>query len=130
MLGHDCAVGPGCCLAICAVCYHHGTCAGSPAPGLGKDPGAWRKPTGRRTPAGDGGSALTASFTGLVTTPHRYSQNWTQEMDMTLPSVPRPLLSRIMSGQPHVQGYAAGIYWPVQVNARDVPVAAQPAACR
>jgi MacB-like periplasmic core domain len=60
------------------------------------------------------------SLLGLVTTPHRYGQNWTQKVDFMLPSAPAPLLAQVMTGQPGVRGYAPGSYGQITVNRQDV----------
>jgi MacB-like periplasmic core domain/FtsX-like permease family len=60
------------------------------------------------------------SLLGLVTTPHRYGQNWTQKVDFMLPSAPAALLAQVMTGQPGVRGYAPGSYGQITVNRQDV----------
>jgi putative ABC transport system permease protein len=61
------------------------------------------------------------SLLGLVSTPHRYGQNWTQKVDFTLPAAPGSLLAQVMAGQPGVRGYAQGVYGQVVVNRQAVP---------
>ena len=60
------------------------------------------------------------SLLGLVTTPHRYGQNWTQKVDFMVPSAPAPLLAQVMAGQPGVYGYAPGSYGQITVNRQEV----------
>src|SRR5262249_50446562 len=50
------------------------------------------------------------SFVGLTTSPHRYGQDWAQEVDFTVPAAPRALMTRVMASQPQVRDYALGVY--------------------
>ena len=60
------------------------------------------------------------SLLALVSTPHRYGQNWTQELDLQLAGVPAARVSRI-AAQPGVRGYAAGDYGQLGIDGQAVP---------
>ena len=62
-----------------------------------------------------------ASLLGLLSTPHRYGQNWTQKADFMAPSAPMQLFTRVMAAQRGVLGYAAGDYGQIAVDGRQVP---------
>jgi hypothetical protein len=49
-----------------------------------------------------------SSLTALVSTPHRYGQNWSRELDLGFGAASQPMLARIVSAQPGVTGYAIG----------------------
>ena len=68
------------------------------------------------TAAGVFGSSLIA----LVSTPHRYGQNWTRELDLGFGAGSQQLLARIVSAQPGVTGYADGDYGQVTIQGRTV----------
>jgi ABC-type antimicrobial peptide transport system permease subunit len=51
-----------------------------------------------------------ASLITLVSTPHRYGQNWNQELDLQFAGVPAAMISKVMAAQPAVRGYAGGDY--------------------
>ena len=61
------------------------------------------------------------SLLGLVGVPHRYGQNWTQDVDFLKPTAPAPLVARLIATQPQVRGYAPGDFGTVAVNSRVVP---------
>ena len=60
------------------------------------------------------------SFVGLTTSPHRYGQDWAQEVDFTVPAAPRGLMTRVMASQPQVRAYALGVYGQVTVAGQAV----------
>jgi putative ABC transport system permease protein len=67
------------------------------------------------------------SLVRLVATPRLYGQDWQQQLDLQFGAVPRPLLDRILAGQPGVAGYAIGNYGQVTVHGRIVPaISVQP----
>lgn len=61
------------------------------------------------------------SLLGLVGVPHRYGQNWTQDVDFMQPSAPAPLVARLIATQPLVRGYAVGNFGMIAVNGHVVP---------
>jgi hypothetical protein len=62
-----------------------------------------------------------ASLIGLVSTPHRYGQNWAQELNLGFGAVPARLAARFMALDPAVAGYAGGDYGQVSVGRATVP---------
>jgi ABC-type lipoprotein release transport system permease subunit len=60
------------------------------------------------------------SFAGLITSPHRYGQDWAQEVDFTVPAAPRALMTSVMATQPQVRDYALGVYGTVTVAGQPV----------
>ena len=62
-----------------------------------------------------------ASLLGLVGVPHRYGQNWTQDVDFMQPTAPAPLVARLIATQPQVRGYAVGNFGTIAVNGQVVP---------
>jgi hypothetical protein len=58
-----------------------------------------------------------ASFFGLVGTPHRYGQNWAQQLDMQVGSVPLTFGTRVLAKVRGLTGYAGGDYGQVSVAA-------------
>ncbi len=61
-----------------------------------------------------------SSLIGLVSTPHRYGQNWSQVLDLGFGAGSQPMLAGIVSAQPGVTGYAAGNYGQVVIQGRTV----------
>jgi len=61
-----------------------------------------------------------ASLIGLISTPHRYGQNWTEELDLQFAGVPAGPMSKIMT-QPGVRSYAAGDYGQLGIRGQPVP---------
>ena len=57
------------------------------------------------------------SFLGLVGTPHRYGQNWAQELDFQVGSVPLTVGSRVLARITGLTGYAGGDYGQVSLAA-------------
>jgi hypothetical protein len=47
-----------------------------------------------------------ASLITLVSTPHRYGQNWNQELDLQFAGTPAAMITKVMSAQPAVRGYS------------------------
>jgi hypothetical protein len=62
-----------------------------------------------------------ASLLGLVGAPHRYGQNWTQDVDFMQPSAPATLVAQLIATQPLVRGYAVGNFGSIAVNGQVVP---------
>ncbi len=62
-----------------------------------------------------------ASLITLVSTPHRYGQNWNQELDLQFAGAPAAMVSRIMATQPAVRGYAGGDYGQLDIGGQAVP---------
>jgi hypothetical protein len=58
-----------------------------------------------------------ASFLGLVGTPHSYGQNWAQQLDLQVGSVPASAGRRVLAGVSGVDQYAGGNYGQVSVAA-------------
>ncbi len=58
-----------------------------------------------------------ASFLGLVGTPHSYGQNWTQQLDLQVGSVPASTGRRVLAGISGLDQYAGGNYGQVSVAA-------------
>jgi hypothetical protein len=61
-----------------------------------------------------------ASLIALISTPHRYGQNWSQELDLQFTGVPASVLSHVLT-QPGVRGYAAGDYGQLGIRGQAVP---------
>jgi hypothetical protein len=61
------------------------------------------------------------SLIGLVSTPHRYGQNWAQELNLGFGAVPARLAAKFMALEPAVAGYAGGDYEQVTVSGRTLP---------
>jgi ABC-type antimicrobial peptide transport system permease subunit len=62
-----------------------------------------------------------ASLLGLVSTPHRYGQNWAQELNLGFGAVPARLAAKFIALEPAVAGYAGGDYGQVTVSGRTLP---------
>jgi hypothetical protein len=62
-----------------------------------------------------------ASLVGLVSTPHRYGQNWAQALNLGFGAIPAPLAATFAASQPALAGYAGGDYGQVSVGGRTVP---------
>ena len=60
---------------------------------------------------------FSASFLGLVGTPHRYGQNWAQQLDMQVGSVPLTFGTRVLAKVRGLTGYAGGDYGQVSIAA-------------
>jgi ABC-type antimicrobial peptide transport system permease subunit len=61
-----------------------------------------------------------SSLIRLVSTPHRYGQNWQQELDLQFGAAPGPLLARVIAAQHGLAGYARGNYGQVSVDGQTV----------
>jgi hypothetical protein len=68
-----------------------------------------------------------ASFLALVGTPHRYGQNWAQELDLQVGSAPAPQVARVLAKVTGLAHYAGGNYGQVSVAPPGRPGAAVPA---
>jgi hypothetical protein len=62
-----------------------------------------------------------ASLIGLVGTPHRYGQNWDQELSLEFAAVPPATGAKLMSAEPAVTGYARGANGQLTINGMIVP---------
>jgi hypothetical protein len=62
-----------------------------------------------------------ASFIGLISTPHRYGQNWAEELNLQFGGASAALIAKVLAAQPGVTGYAAGDYGQVSVNGQAIP---------
>ena len=62
-----------------------------------------------------------ANLIGLVSTPGRYGQNWSDELNLQFSGIPAAAISSVMSRLPKVAGYAAGNYGQVKVAGAAVP---------
>jgi FtsX-like permease family len=62
-----------------------------------------------------------ASLIALVGTPHRYGQNWDQELDLGFAGVTAALAAKALSAEPAISAYAAGDYGQLSVDGRLVP---------
>jgi putative ABC transport system permease protein len=62
-----------------------------------------------------------ASLIGLVSTPHKYGQNWTQEVNVEFGGVPAWFGAKLLSAEPAVTEYAAGDYGEVTINGTILP---------
>ena len=60
------------------------------------------------------------SLLALVSTPHLYGQNWTQELDLQFAGVPAAQVNQV-AAQPGVRGYAAGVYGQLGIDGQAVP---------
>jgi ABC-type lipoprotein release transport system permease subunit len=58
-----------------------------------------------------------ASFLGLVGTPHRYGQNWAQQLDLQVGAAPGPFVAKILAKINGLTQYAGGNYGQVSVAA-------------
>jgi hypothetical protein len=57
------------------------------------------------------------SFLALVGTPHRYGQNWAQELDLQVGSAPAPPMAKVLAKITGLTQYAGGDYGQVSVAA-------------
>jgi FtsX-like permease family len=56
-----------------------------------------------------------ASFLGLVGSPHLYGQNWSQQLDLQVGSVPATTGTRVLAGVTGLKQYAGGNYGQVSL---------------
>jgi ABC-type antimicrobial peptide transport system permease subunit len=61
------------------------------------------------------------SLIALVGTPHRYGQNWSQELDLRFGEIPAALGAKVLSAEPAITGYAEGNYGQLSIGERIVP---------
>ena len=61
-----------------------------------------------------------ASFIRLTGTPHRYGQNWAEELNLQFAGIPAAKV-RPLAAQPGVTGYAAGDYGQVSIGGQTIP---------
>jgi putative ABC transport system permease protein len=64
---------------------------------------------------------FSASLIGLVSTPHRYGQNWAQALNLGFGAFPAPLAAKFMASERALAGYAGGDYGQVSVDGMTVP---------
>jgi hypothetical protein len=57
-----------------------------------------------------------ASLVGLVSTPHRYGQNWAQVLDFGFGGVTGSLSAKVLSREPAISGYATGNYGQLSIG--------------
>jgi hypothetical protein len=62
-----------------------------------------------------------ASLIGLVSTPHRYGQNWDANLDLSFGGVPAPMAAGLVSAGGVVGSYAAGNYGQLTIDGQIVP---------
>jgi ABC-type antimicrobial peptide transport system permease subunit len=60
------------------------------------------------------------SLITLVSTPHRYGQNWTQELNLQFGGVPAAFGAKVLSAEPAITAYAAGDYGQLSINGKIV----------
>jgi hypothetical protein len=63
------------------------------------------------------------SMIGLVSTPHRYGQNWDQELNLGFSGVSAAWVTKFMSAVPGVTGYAVGDKGQISVDGKTVAAA-------
>jgi hypothetical protein len=56
------------------------------------------------------------SLIALVSTPHRYGQNWSQELDLEFGEVPAALGAKLLTAMPDITGYAQGNYGQLSIG--------------
>jgi len=62
-----------------------------------------------------------ASLIALISTPHQYGQNWTQELDLGFGGVPSALGAKVISSESAVAEYAAGNYGQLTIDGKILP---------
>jgi FtsX-like permease family len=62
-----------------------------------------------------------ASFIRLTSTPHRYGQNWAEELNLQFAGIPAAKVRAALAAQPGVTGYAAGDYGQVSIGGQAIP---------
>ena len=60
------------------------------------------------------------SLIALVSTPHRYGQNWSENMDLRFGGAPATTAAEIFSAEPAVTRWAGGNYGPVSIDGNTV----------
>ncbi len=61
------------------------------------------------------------TFIGLVSTEHRYGQNWSQELDLQVGAAPLDVVAKPLAKAPGLTTYAAGNYGQVSIGGTTVP---------
>ena len=61
------------------------------------------------------------SLIALVSTPHQYGQNWTQELDLGFGGLPGALGAKMIASEPAVTEYAAGNYGQLTIDGQILP---------
>jgi len=56
------------------------------------------------------------SLIALVNTPHRYGQNWIQDLDLSFAGVTASFGAKVLSAEPAISAYAAGDYGQLSVD--------------
>ena len=62
-----------------------------------------------------------ASFIRLTGTPHRYGQNWSEQLNLQFAGIPAAEVRAALAAQPGVTGYAAGDYGQVSIGGQAIP---------
>jgi ABC-type antimicrobial peptide transport system permease subunit len=62
-----------------------------------------------------------ASFIRLTSTPHRYGQNWSEQLNLQFGGIPAAEVRTALAAQPGVTGYAAGDYGQVSIGGQAIP---------
>ena len=62
-----------------------------------------------------------ASFIQLTSTPHRYGQNWSEQLNLQFGGIPAAEVRAALAAQPGVTGYAAGDYGQVSIGGQAIP---------
>jgi hypothetical protein len=62
-----------------------------------------------------------ASFIRLTSTPHRYGQNWSEQLNLQFGAIPAAEVRAALAAQPGVTGYAAGDYGQVSIGGQAIP---------
>jgi ABC-type antimicrobial peptide transport system permease subunit len=60
------------------------------------------------------------SLVALVSTPHRYGQNWSEDLDLQFGGAPATLATKILSTEPAVTQWAGGNYGPLIIDGKVV----------
>ena len=64
--------------------------------------------------------AVVAGLIALVSTPHRYGQNWDQIMDLGEQGASGAFGAKVLSAEPAIAGYSAGNYGQLTIDGRAV----------
>ncbi len=60
------------------------------------------------------------SLIALVSTPHRYGQNWSEDLDLQFGGVPGAFGVKVFSAEPAVTRWAGGNYGPLIIDGKVV----------
>jgi ABC-type antimicrobial peptide transport system permease subunit len=63
------------------------------------------------------------SLIALVSTPHRYGQNWDQQLDLGFQGAGAAFGAKVLAAEPAISGYAAGNYGQLTINGQAVAAA-------